>query len=501
MQKKLPDFTLKQTWENLEIELWELLRNKQQINVDVFLSDRGITSDILAYSKNGRFISNFQQYIVYLYCLNGEYQKAVDFIRTVADYDSYHGAERSFSIIGTFINKPKFGLDKSPYIHHLHEELNQSIEWENFLKMLDYNPFKLDEYRYDEDYFAEKPIFYLSKTVLSLKKSKCFFTGKKLAKGDYVYKVNWNQDEYHYFVEEALEDYPSLKENVYKYENNQYKLTDFSKHFTNVWVNQLFNTNQVTVDLLLDIIVYGYQASAPFELHSIYDFKDFEESKRQVYEAMGIKYIQLLWVLLKCGYEQVLLDKINQYPLYYGITLLVFDYPSFQEQVIKKLNIEGLEETYLLTRKSNMGLKNIKKLADFGRENPTFLDALSVSLQRYEYHLWAAYVYTPYLGNIQWGQHFKGKRGSQFYYFFIYHPEKLPILNECLRTRKLPSGISSGGWSQYVNLDSLYSTIIYYLTVTNQTEDFKYWSDERVMRRSSLSRDKIRQNVVKLGMM
>lgn len=95
----------------------------------------------------------------------------------------------------------------------------------------------------------------------------------------------------------------------------------------------------------------------------------------------------------------------------------------------------------------------------------------------------------------------KGKRGSQFYYFFIYHPEKLPILNECLRTRKLPSGISSGGWSQYVNLDSLYSTIIYYLTVTNQTEHFKYWSDERVMRRRSLSRDKIRQNVVKLGMM
>ncbi|MBC2262849.1 hypothetical protein HCB45_14980, partial [Listeria sp. FSL L7-0091] len=141
MQKILPDFTLKQTWENLEIELWELLRNKQQINVDVFLSDRGITSDILAYSKNGRFISNFQQYIVYLYCLNGEYQKAVDFIRTVADYDSYHGAERSFSIIGTFINKPNFGLDKSPYIHHLHEELNQSIEWENFLKTLDYNPF------------------------------------------------------------------------------------------------------------------------------------------------------------------------------------------------------------------------------------------------------------------------------------------------------------------------------------------------------------------------
>ncbi|MBC1926199.1 hypothetical protein, partial [Listeria innocua] len=188
--------------------------------------------------------------------------------------------------------------------------------------------------------------------------------------------------------------------------------------------------------------VYGYQAPAPYELHSIYDFKDFEESKRQVYEASGIKYIQLLWVLLKCGYEQVLLDKINQYPLYYGITLLVFDYPYLQEQVIKKLNIEGLEETYLLTRKPNLGIKSIKKLADFGRGNSTFLDALSISLQRYEYHLWAAYVYTPYLGNVQWGQHFKGKRGSQFYYLYIYHPEKMPILNECLIKRKLPSGIS-----------------------------------------------------------
>lgn len=95
----------------------------------------------------------------------------------------------------------------------------------------------------------------------------------------------------------------------------------------------------------------------------------------------------------------------------------------------------------------------------------------------------------------------KRKKRIAVLLFLYISPEKLPILNECLRTRKLPSGISSGGWSQYVNLDSLYSTIIYYLTVTNQTEDFKYWSDERVMRRRSLSRDKIRQNVVKLGMM
>lgn len=501
MQKELHDFTIKQTWENLEMELWELLKNKQKINVDAFLSERGITKEVLAYSKNGRFISHFQQYIVYLYCLNGDYQKAVDFIRIVAEFDCYHGAERIFSIVGVFIYEPKFGLEKSPYINYLHEELKQSKEWKNYLKTLEYNPFKLDEYHYDEAYFAEKPIFYLNKTTLALKKSKCFFTGKKLIKGDCVYKVNWNQDDYHYFVEEALENYPSLKENVYKYENNLYKITDFSNHFTNVWVNQLLNTKQSTVDLLLDIIVYGYQAAAPYELHSIYDFKDFEESKRQVYEAMGIKYIQLLWVLLKCGYEQVLLDKINQYPLYYGITLLVFDYPYLQEQVIKKLNIEGLEETYLLTRKPNLGIKSIKKLAGFGRGNSTFLDALSISLQRYEYHLWAAYVYTPYLGNVQWGQHFKGKRGSQFYYLYIYHPEKMPILNECLIKRKLPSGISSGGWSQYENLDSLYSTIIYYLTVTNQTENFKFWSDERVMRRSSLNRDKIRQNVIKLGMM
>ncbi|MBC1445488.1 hypothetical protein IA938_04635 [Listeria welshimeri] len=64
MQKELHDFTIKQTWENLEMELWELLKNKQKINVDAFLNERGITKEVLAYSKNGRFISHFLQYII-----------------------------------------------------------------------------------------------------------------------------------------------------------------------------------------------------------------------------------------------------------------------------------------------------------------------------------------------------------------------------------------------------------------------------------------------------
>ncbi|MBC2376765.1 hypothetical protein HBP49_00900 [Listeria welshimeri] len=51
MQKELHDFTIKQTWENLEMDLWELLKNKQKINVDAFLNERGITKEVLAYSK------------------------------------------------------------------------------------------------------------------------------------------------------------------------------------------------------------------------------------------------------------------------------------------------------------------------------------------------------------------------------------------------------------------------------------------------------------------
>ncbi len=268
------------------------------------------------------------------------------------------------------------------------------------------------------------------------------------------------------------------RKNVKKYFEDRYELKDFyHKNFENPFVNHLINSeDRYSVEKILDLIVYGYTAPRPNCWVSLYEWipsRDREEYESYVYESTSGDYITLLWILLKCGYEDELVNTIDRYPAFYGLTLLIFNRDSLFSKVIKKLNLESISSLYLKTRESRINLKEIKKLAASGIENPGFTDALLGSLERYKYHIYDNYCYTVdwYIEELE---HFSYAKGGNLLYFFIYEAFKMKKIKGMYERKELLSG--SGG-SGYDNSNIFfYEVLLYYLAVNN-SDEISFWKN------------------------
>lgn len=454
----------KSTWKNLATKLNDIISNSDPISVEIFFTQHNIMHEDLIYSFNGRFASEFQKNIFRLYCLRAEFSKAIGFLQKL----SHLGNTRTI-IYHCVDNQSSYS-----------SQLKQSAEWQHFIRQ-----YKFSYPDYDNrDSFIVWPFILVNISPIKSNNHKCFFSRNGLQSGESVYKANWfaeaQQDDNIYFLPEYSKKNERLKQSIEKYNTNSYTLNEFTQnHFDLPWINKLIAESRFTFDNILELIVNGYQAPSPYEWVDLYEHYHHriqkEQSPRLVYEGMGMQYLQLLWILIKCGYEDNLIEKIESYPLAYAVTLLAFDKSDFHQHVIDKLSIPGLKEIYALTRKRSLTLKDLKTLHTFSQQHPEFIDALSLSLQRYEYHLYAMYDRSP-VGGCQWLQHLRGKMGSQFYLFFLDAPEKLPILKECLTRKQIPDGISKGGEMAYAGANNLYAAILYHLALTH-SDDYTYWRD------------------------
>ncbi len=137
------------------------------------------------------------------------------------------------------------------------------------------------------------------------------------------------------------------------------------------------------------------------------------------------------------------------------------------------MNLESISSLYLKTRESRINLKEIKKLAASGIENPGFTDALLGSLERYKYHIYDNYCYTVdwYIEELE---HFSYAKGGNLLYFFIYEAFKMKKIKGMYERKELLSG--SGG-SGYDNSNIFfYEVLLYYLAVNN-SDEISFWKN------------------------
>lgn len=462
---------LRKTWLLLTEELQNIINSKEYFLLDKILEKYKIKEEDYIWGISRSYKMDFYYKIFVLYCLQENYHKALEILEY---FNAYDGAYLYRDVLSD--DKVRLGS-----INAQLQILKSTKEWKLFC---DTNKKNSPLHYNTEETDTDNPFIYLKKTVVTRANQKCFFSGKKLEKGEYVYEANWfyeKEDKRICFLEESLADFPLVRKNVEKYLEDKYKLEDFyHKSFENPFVNCLINSeDRSSVEKILDLIVYGYTAPHPNSWVSLYEWipsGDRAESERYVYENINGDYITLLWILLKCGYEDELVNAIDRYPAFYGVTLLIFNRDSLFGKVIKKLNLENISSLYLKTRESRINLKEIKKLAALGIENHGFMDALLESLERYEYHIYDNYNYTAdwYIEELE---HFSHAKGGNLLYFFIYDAFKVRKIREMYKRKELPSGISSGGWNGYDNSNIFfYEVLLYYLTINNNSE-VNFWKN------------------------
>lgn len=461
---------LKSEWERLENELETNIAKNKTINISEFFMQNKISEEDLFFAP-----SDFSEAVVMMYCFREEYQEAIDYINRITRYDGGHTR--------FLIHIKRFEYNENTKLVNRCMKFAES----DALKQLDDNlKIKSRRMLYDEspEAFASYPFIFLEEVILARANVKCFFSNVRLTKGESVYKANFfynGKDNCIYFKKD-FSSFPyvnELESNVKKYQTNSYQLKDFMQaNYHNRFINELIVKDQVSTKTILDVVVNAYVAPSPCEWVDPYKWKRSEElsqSLRLVGEDHATENLRLLWVLLKCGFEKELIDAISDYPLFYALTLLLFDYPEFKEKVFQRIGIQGLEKAYQLVWKKSLTSKDILALAEFGKNNPDFLKALALSMHRFEYHLYIMFDYTPEFGNLQW-VNMRGLRCGHFNYFFVYSPHELPILAESLSRKKLPGGISLGCFPAYYNVIHIYAVILYYLALT-KNNDFKSFRD------------------------
>lgn len=480
---------LRKTWLMLTEELENIIDNKEYFLLDKILEKYNIKEEDYIWGISRSYKMDFYYNIFILYCLQENYHKAVE----IAEYfNAYDGGYLYEDILAD--DNIRLGGIKDQL-----QTLKSTEEWKLFNKKSAYINKKKRVWHYNEPKTdTDDPFTYLKKTIVTRVNQKCFFSGRKLEKGEHIYEANWfygKRDKRVYFLEEHLAKFPMAKKNVKKYFEDKHDLEDFyHKNFENPFVNYLINSeDRNSVEKILDLIVYGYVAPHPNSWVSLYDWvpdMEREQSERYVYENINRDYITLLWILLKCGYEDELVNAIDRYPSFYGLTLLIFNRSSLFSKVIKKLNLENISSLYLKTRESRISLKEIKKLAVVEIENFVFTNDLLESLERYEYHIYDNVHYTAdwYIEELE---HFLYAKGGNLLYFFIYDVLKVRKVREMYERKELPLGISSGAWNGYSNSNIFFYEILLYYLAVNNSDEICFWKNGTMVGRFVQSEKKL----------
>lgn len=153
----------------------------------------------------------------------------------------------------------------------------------------------------------------------------------------------------------------------------------------------------------------------------------------------GGDFVDLLYVLVKCGYWNEILAYAPQLPKYFTVMLLCFNHPERRTQVAQLLNIPELPEIYELALRnySQKSEADVRRIMEFAQNHPEFIEQLGIALNVYEYHL-----YSNYSPRVNWffqefGDLVLG-RGGGLLDFFIGAPSKLPLLQQMIAHNGVP---------------------------------------------------------------
>ena len=178
----------------------------------------------------------------------------------------------------------------------------------------------------------------------------------------------------------------------------------------------------------------------------------------------GGEFLNLLYILVKCGYLQEIINLLPQLPKHFTYLFLFFNNKNIHEKIGDHIqeDVNELSNLFKIALRSyqRKSLTEVFQLASYGRKHPNFLKHFSTCLNMYECHL-----YSNYHPGVNWFfQEFEGfsrGRGGGLLDFFITAPELIPSLYQMKSEECYLKGFADGAIDAYNNSSPfLFRTIV-----------------------------------------
>lgn len=330
---------------------------------------------------------------------------------------------------------------------------------------------------------ARTPFCWFEKKELTRTKARCNLSKKKLQKGDIVYEYRYfcgggDISSEPYFADiEAFENNASAMKNLNNFTNRTYALEDYAIRIEynhpllNFFWNRIYE-----FDLLKTLTLIANPPTNPtpyIEMRfdedplSVFDPTYDEIEKREpINRGTGGEFLNLLYVLVQCGYGSQIVNLFPLLPEYFPYLFLFFRSENVRALADGNINANVKELFPLLDIAFKSYHKKtpeeIRALASFGKKNPHFLKNLATCLNIYECHL-----YSNYRPGANWFfsefSQFIFAKGGGLLDFFITEPELIPSLSTMKSKTCLIDKVTSASDAYKNALPLLYRTITFHL--------------------------------------
>jgi len=254
-----------------------------------------------------------------------------------------------------------------------------------------------------------------------------------------------------------------------KYQTNSYQLTDyqFKISYSHPLINAFWHKlDEFDLANTLKLIANPPVSPTPYILHHF--AKDVDQpideqypTEHVIHAGTGGEFINLLYVLVKCGYLHDIKQCLSEPPKHFGLALLIFNDAAIRQLVADLLGWPELAELFPIALKnySQKTPVEVQRIINFSLKHPDFCPVLAESMSLYEYHL-----YSNYHPGANWFyqefQQFVYGKGGGLLDFLIPAPHHLPVLNKMLTQQSVVDGIGERAYDAYGNSQAhFYRTI------------------------------------------
>lgn len=260
---------------------------------------------------------------------------------------------------------------------------------------------------------ALTPFSFIRQATLNTHHARDFLTNEKIFKGEQVYSFiffNPFSEGYKMFCKkDNFERDEKMQHNYRCFKNNEYKLSQYSHfHFSEPFVNaETFLFDNPCPEKLIEMVAFphtncydlNFSYCEIYGNRSLYNISGYANSDHKnkdtviaavpkVNSIFSSDYLNLLYMLYKCGYGKRMLSMIPQLSEDFPLALLLLYDAEISQAVSNYLKIPELPAIYDLVLQRVKSKNDRLKLIEFGVSHPRFQDLLALSLKKYPYHAW-----------------------------------------------------------------------------------------------------------------
>lgn len=309
------------------------------------------------------------------------------------------------------------------------------------------------------------PFLTVEERINSRKNIKCHISNKKIDKGEDCYRFqlfNLPLDMVLYAKKEVFEasDYYTNYRDLYS--KNNYPITAFESYDGFKHPDYKNSLKNFSFEKAIALITHPLTQPLRYEYRSGEVVNECSEKERFNIDLSAVT--TLLSILIKSGYSDLILDKIQDFPTSCLPLFAMLDDRRFQEKVATILKLEELPDVLEVIRKKKLLLKDFRLIQDFSYKNQHFVMLLSSCLKKYEIHFLRGMTSRGSFMDI------KPPKNCRLVYFFIPQPELLPLFKKYLTNKEFPVG---AGFFTYMKC-YYYRASMFHIAANNPNQIFSW---------------------------